>query len=76
MTVSKDHPIKAAALKKMRDALPPALKGRRVQFVFVVPGDVESGFPRQPFHTVERTVMQQPPNDVPQRLLTVPLAMQ
>lgn len=42
MTVSKDHPIKAAALKKMRDALPPALKGRQVQFVFVVPEDVES----------------------------------
>lgn len=76
MTVGKDHPIKTAALKKLRDALPPALQGRRVQFVFVVPEDVENGFTKQPFHTTERTVVQQPPNDVPQRMLTVPLAMQ
>ena len=75
MTISKHHPIKVAALKELRKALPPHLKERRVQFVFVVPEDVESHFSKQPFHTSEGTVMQKPLMDVQQRLLTVRLAM-
>lgn len=75
MTVSKDHPVKAAPLKKLRDALPPLFRERPVQFVFVVPDDIESGFTKQPFHTLEGTVTQKPPTDVSQCLLTVRLAM-
>lgn len=70
------QPIKAAALKKVRDALPPALKMRGVQVVFVVPEDVEDDFTRQSWNNEGRTAMQQLPNDVPRRLLTVRLAMQ
>lgn len=76
MTVSTSHPIKAAALQKMRDCLPATLKSRPVQFVFVVPEDVTCGFKQQPFHTVQHTVMVNPPKDVPQYLLTLRLTMQ
>jgi len=76
MTVSTDHPIKHAALQRMRENLPAALKGRPVQFVFVVPEDVAVNFKKQPFHTVQHTVMVNPPADVPQHLLVVRLATQ
>ena len=74
MTVGTTHPIKAAALKKMRDNLPAGLKGRAVQFVFVVPEDVAGDFKKQPFQTMDGTVAKYPPSDVSQQLLTVRLA--
>lgn len=73
MTVSTSHPIKVAALAKIRNELPAVLKGRAVQFVFVVPADVADGFKKQPFHTMDDTVAKNPPSDVSQHLLTVRL---
>lgn len=73
MTVSTSHPIKLAALAKMRNELPAALRARAVQFVFVVPVDVADGFKKQPFHTMDDTVAKNPPSDVSQHLLTVRL---
>lgn len=73
MTVSTSHPIKLAALAKIRNELPAALRGRAVQFVFVVPADVADGFKKQPFHTMDDTVAKNPPSDVSQHLLTMRL---
>lgn len=73
MTVSTSHPIKLAALAKIRNELPAALRGRAVQFVFVVPADVAGGFKEQAFHTMDGTVAKNPPSDVSQHLLTVRL---
>lgn len=70
MTVRTTHPIKAAAVQRMRAQFPSALKGRKVLFV---PEDVASNFKQQPFHTLAGTVMDKPPMDVSQGLLTVRL---
>lgn len=75
MTVSRDHPIKAAAFNKLRNALPDGLHNRKLCFVFVVPEDVVAGYAAQPFHTVGHKVMQNPPS-VEQYVLSVPLATQ
>lgn len=71
MTVSTSHPIKLAAVVKIRKEIPPSLKARGVHFVFVVPADVACDFTKQPFHTLDGTVAHHPPSDVPQYLLTV-----
>jgi len=76
MTVSSSHPIKAAELTKLRNELPATLKRRGVTFVFVVPEDIASCFKKQPFHTVQGTVMVNPPSDVSQHVLTVRLETQ